>query len=391
MISQDRNQSNVSNINGEYPYLPLPSVYDDLPTRDGEVPSAAYYIIHHHKQGTPWNAILLAVCYYVLTTTFPLFNTLLFKGWGPVKGFPYPLSATWIQLIGVFILLLIYSIIMHYLQRKDVLKKSWAFGPGFFWKCKHLILVSIAFAAVISLTNMGLFLVDLNTHVLLRSSEIVWVVLFALLIQKEIPSIGTIICCLVLIVGTVLVSMDFTQKIKSSAVALVINLTASLASGLMIVLLRRACVILRSKDPTISVLEITFFKIIIASIVLIPPTFIVEPGAFKALIHDNTTQEYQVTLLVGAGVLLTMFYQSVMVGLTTYSLAITVGIISQTKIIPQVALAIAYNNDFRPTALHISGMLLLIGGSVGYAILRWRIHKKQESEKKLGKAYSVDH
>ncbi len=60
-----------------------------------------------------------------------------------------------------------------------------------------------------ALTNVGIFLMDVNTHVLLRSSEIVWTVAFAWLIQHEVPSLGTIAACLSLLAGTILVSLEF--------------------------------------------------------------------------------------------------------------------------------------------------------------------------------------
>jgi hypothetical protein len=59
--------------------------------------------------------------------------------------------------------------------------------------------------------------------------------------------------------------------------------------------------------------------------------------------------------------------------------------------IPQIGLAIVYDGKFQPTILHISGMILVIIGSFGYAILRWMQHRKERKLKKLGKTFSVDH
>src|SRR5690349_5818356 len=46
--------------------------------------------------------------------------------------------------------------------------------------------------------------------------KIIWVVLFAFLIQKEIPSIWTVFCCLALIGGTIMVSLDFSKAVSFS-------------------------------------------------------------------------------------------------------------------------------------------------------------------------------
>jgi len=255
------------------------------------------------------------------------------------------------------------------------LPKSWIFGTGFLWKCKHLFLPALAFAFVMSLTNMGLFLIkDVNIHVLLRASEIIWVVFFAFLIQKEVPTAPTLICCLLLILGTIFVSIDFTNSLINQTapiIAIVINLLSSVASGMMLVLLRRSCITLRKRDPTTSILEITLIKVTMATIMLIPATLALEIDAWSALLHAQVDMK----LLVGAGVFITMAYQSIVVGLTSFSLATTVGIISQSKLIPQIFLSVVWLRKFTPTALHVIGAVILVIGSCGYGVIRWIAHK----------------
>jgi len=371
---------------GIHPYLPLPSVYDESLSS----PSSHKYYITNNRNKIPWQAIILAILYYILAVILPIFNDAIFRGYGNIKGYPFPLTATWLQLIGVTLCLLFTNLIVHgFVQRNDVLQKSWVFGEGFLWKCQHLFFPSLAFALVMSLTNMGLFLIkDVNIHVLLRASEIIWVVLFAFIVQKELPTVLTLLCCLLLILGTGFVSLDFsgsmTYKI-ATIVAIIINLLSSMASGLMLVLLRRACLILRKKDPTTSILEITLIKVAMATIMLTPVTLAMEINAWSALLQA----EIQIQLLVGAGVFITMAYQSIVVGLTAFSLATTVGIIAQSKIIPQIILSIVWLRKFIPTPLHVVGALMLVIGSCAYGLLRWFAHKK-EMENRLYRSFIVD-
>ena len=84
--------------------------------------------------------------------------------------------------------------------------------------------------------------------------------MFAYIITHEKPTLGTCFCCVALVVGTVLVFVDWTQKFQTSIAGLIINLAAAVASGLMIVLVRRAVLRLRVIDPSINVLEISFLK-----------------------------------------------------------------------------------------------------------------------------------
>ena len=70
----------------------------------------------------------------------------------------------------------------------------------------------------------------------------------------------------------------------------------------MIVLMRGAVLRLLKRDPTIGVLEITFFKITIAALILTPFPFIFEQQGFPELWDSSET----VKLIVAAGVVLTM-------------------------------------------------------------------------------------
>jgi drug/metabolite transporter (DMT)-like permease len=151
--------------------------------------------------------------------------------------------------------------------------------------------------------------------------------MFAWFIQKEVPSVWTALCCVGLLVGTALVSWDFALKMDSSIPGLIFNLGSAIASGLMIVVIRRACIILREQDPTISILEITLIKVAIATLITVIPALWIETGAFAALKESST----DLKLLVAGGVVITMLYQSITCGLAAFSLATTVGILSQSK------------------------------------------------------------
>lgn len=111
------------------------------------------------------------------------------------------------------------------------------------------------------------------------------------------------------------------------AVGLVINLSSALASAFMTVSVRRASVNLRNADIFVPVLEMSLFKMIIASIVIFPFTFVFENVGWSAL--SSTSKDMK--LIIFGGVFITLAFQTTNVGLNSYSMATTMGVVSQCK------------------------------------------------------------
>eukprot|EP01116_Phalansterium_solitarium_P000801 TRINITY_DN10658_c0_g1_i1.p1 TRINITY_DN10658_c0_g1~~TRINITY_DN10658_c0_g1_i1.p1 ORF type:complete len:397 (+),score=119.60 TRINITY_DN10658_c0_g1_i1:90-1280(+) len=332
--------------------------------------------------------VILAVVFYIIAIIMPLYNSVLFNGvpqWH-VPAYNRPLTATWLQMFASSVVLFALDACNYFYNRRKqpslmLYQPSWSCSPGFLWKCKTLILAAIAFAAVMALTNVGLSVISYNTHVLIRASEIAFVVAFAWPINGERPTILGGASLVVLLVGTIIVALDFTQANKSNdPVSLTINIASCVASGIFTVLLRRACVKLRERDPLISVVEISFFKMALATVVLLPFPLIFELDALPLL----GRLPHGAIITVAFGVVITAAFQSVGVGLATYALATSVGILGQVKFIPQLALSYVLvsvglsdifkggSSLFSPTPLHISGLVLTLLGACGYAAVRWK-------------------
>jgi hypothetical protein len=65
----------------------------------------------------------------------PIYNNQLFQGSGSVPGFGFPLTATWLQLVGVVLVLMSINVISHFWKRDEMLvEKSWIFGKKFLFK-----------------------------------------------------------------------------------------------------------------------------------------------------------------------------------------------------------------------------------------------------------------
>ena len=136
---------------------------------------------------------VVAVCgYLAISGVLPLFNKALFQ------LFPFPVSATVLQIAVVALLLALLG---------KCRRGAAALGGSVWAKAKLLLLPSFFFAANITLTNLGVHLTDVNVHILLRASELPWVVGLGLLFANEpCPSRGVAASCVVLLLGVVLVS-----------------------------------------------------------------------------------------------------------------------------------------------------------------------------------------
>lgn len=79
-------------------------------------------------------------------------------------------------------------------------------------------------------------------------------------------------------------------------------------------------------------------------------------------------------LIMGGAV--TFFLQASLVLMGTLSVALTLGILSVVKVLPQLLVGIVFSlKSFEPTPLHVSGISLILASSFGYVLLKVRRSK----------------
>lgn len=166
--------------------------------------------------------------YLAVSGLMPLFNKALFT------LFPFPVTATVVQICAVAALLL--------------LATSSSGGSGGDYgstrtKARLLLLPSMFFVGNITLTNLGIHLTDVNVHILLRASELIWVVfLGAVSKQEPWPSRGLSAACAMLMLGVVLVSCGAGGEVGALAVG--VTLLSALFSACHVITIRRAMITL---------------------------------------------------------------------------------------------------------------------------------------------------
>ncbi|EAL72943.1 hypothetical protein DDB_G0268708 [Dictyostelium discoideum AX4] len=210
-----------------------------------------------------------------------------------------------------------------------------------------MIPVSICFAAVMILTNVGIQKIPVDYHVVFKSTNIIWVVLFSILINKEKPSIYEYVSIGLLMAGTILVSLAFADQSVDSWVPIVINLLGSFAESLSIVVLK--------------------WTLVQGSIGIFIPMLIVEGvKGFKVL---SSVSQHQIWLLV-AGIFVTMVFQTCTVWLSKSMYSTTVGVISQLQIIPQTIINIIAG-ILIVTSLRIVGVILTVLGCTLFSMFHF--------------------
>lgn len=123
---------------------------------------------------TIWLVLIFINLYCFSDLVLPLYNKLLFKGFGSLKGFHFPITTSFLQVFSVGVILFVYLLIEKAFKtiRKVNHEDPWLF-TNFFKKLKYLLPVSILFAGVITLSNIGLDKIALNVHVLLRTTTVI--------------------------------------------------------------------------------------------------------------------------------------------------------------------------------------------------------------------------
>jgi len=140
-------------------------------------------------------------------TGVPLYSKNVFN------HFPFPILYTTIVESGVAFVLTLFNLGKATFQTFVLKKERAGFmcDRFFFRKLMLMLLTGIAFGIGNILSNTGLAGGTVLMHVLFRSSEIGWVVVFSAIMLFDFPTIPILYACAVLLVGCVLTSLDYSQ------------------------------------------------------------------------------------------------------------------------------------------------------------------------------------
>ncbi|KAL0491945.1 GDP-fucose transporter [Acrasis kona] len=358
------------------------------------------------KRGQVLKTSFFLLLYFAADMILPMYNKIVTSGLGSEKKFHYPVTITLVQVGLVALCLMFYCVLERLIKARGnklvtpginsndaILMEhpgdEWIFSDlrSLLHKVLVLLPVSFLFAGTITLSNLGLDKVPVNVHVLLKTTSFIWVIIFSFFIKSEIPSFLQITFSLTVITGVVLLGVDVTKNDWDvTPTAIIINLASSFFSGAGSVLLRITCL---KTDSTpglrMSVIEITMVKMSLASIFILIPALVLDTF-LKIQTNDTVWQALRdnwiMSLVVLAGALLTLTYQTSVVAVTANLRVISVGVLHQMITLPQIGLytiliathslpeSWGIKKTLSTSPLHISGSVLILVGVFLYACLR---------------------
>jgi len=320
------------------------------------------------------------VIYWSFVSIIPVYNKHFFQK----SMYPYPVATAGIQLGFVAVLLAVLNTFQHLVSSSRTeggATRSWIFGPHFLWKVKWCFPIGALFGMKYGITNLGLHLVPAPTHLLLQSTDLVWTVVGAYVINAEVVSMVELFCLAGCVAGSIVLGWSVgNSSITAPIFAILINLTSPILLGLCLATLRLACTELMRPDNrvngTVSSLELTSIKLIISSLVGLGLACFMEGGdgikdswwaAFIEL-------EERTRLGVVGGAVLIAVFQVNCTFLTFLSSTVAVGLVGQVKIIPQWILATTTairTTGFKVQTINIVGAICIMVSAAAFAVYNY--------------------
>ena len=251
-------------------------------------------------------------------------------------------------------------------------------------------------------------LVSVDYHVLFEATALAWVALLGYCLLNEKPSAFICLVIVTMATGQVLLSLQFTSEKQASLAGLVANLVSPTLQGICVVLTRYSALLLfpqwmtrhstsspggagRSSrgnsfrilnlsnlmtdyvqdfhfhlDTMIAFLCVKLFFSFLASM----PAAIIKEGIYSDLPFWKAITKSNADLVaseLAIGSVVTFLLQGSLVFLAMFSVALTLGILSVVKIVPQLAAGIWFSHrEFQATLLHILGISLILFSSLAY-------------------------
>ncbi len=245
------------------------------------------------------------------------------------------------------------------------------------------------FGANISAMNLGLEKTSVSMHVLFRSSEVIWIVIFAAFLQKERPTWLTMTNCGLFLGGTLLVAVQLfwsTGVSSSSWSALLLNIVSTIVSPLYLALLKWCLGQLNKAGYKLHPTEISGIVITLTALVMLVPAPLIEPPAFPRLLKIDV----RLLLVLLAGIVLTCSFKFVMIAMIDRQHIITVGMIGQMKCVPQVLMDMFFFKKYPFTPLMVIGTGINLLAAIMFTLLQFKGWTYRRDRKDLPAATEED-
>jgi len=352
--------------------------------------------------------------FLIVHSIMPYYNKSLFVIYN------FPVTSTWLQCVGVTIFLCLWDTVRHFRPKSKAASvllsesqtRSWVFGPGFWFKMKHMILPGFCFAIFLTLNNVGLSLVNVLLHLMLKASQTAFTVLFTILFLPEKPTYMAMSVAFLSALGGFCLSMAALEG-GIDEWALVINILNAMMSPLSVITLRNAVYTLKYGDiqenpyGEMSIIEMTAFKMGLVCVFMLPILLVKETALSDTTAWEGLIQGFGASCIANfllLGFVFTLLNQSLVVALCYYMEPVAKTVLSDASNIPQLSIAflvggwtlkvcgctalskchhVDYPNcpcfkdpldKFTSSyeELHILGFVLIICTSISFSILKYK-------------------
>lgn len=334
---------------------------------------------------------IATVIYFLTSAAVPIYNKHVFtggaKGHG-LKKYNYPIATAFLQLGSVALVCSLYSIASHLVRRTSssshsTTDESWLFGPHILYKLRHAAPVGLLFGVKYGITNWGLALMPTGMHLLLQSTDLIWTVLIARVINKETLSPASWVAAILCSVGSVMIGMQASTHLEAPLLPLLVNCLTPIALALCVTTLRSGTKELfdpnNRLNGSMSAAEFTALKLWLSALVAFCLSLVLETdlvkGEGKGWFENLHLDQFAFILLGAIFVLIFQVNITWLAGLTS---AVTVGIVGGVKVVPQWLLNALFQLKVDLQVLNVSGALLIMVGSLLYAASEMRKKHKQE-------------
>jgi hypothetical protein len=304
------------------------------------------------------------VLYCTTVSLIPLYSKVVFSGGFGVPSFQYPITAAWLQLGFASLCVGVAAITMRPL---GLSQGSWLLGPHFWYKVAYAAPAGLAFGLKYSVTNWAIQVAPSNMFVLLGSTDLIWLLILARVINKErmglLELLSVVVCCSG--ISIVLIYRFHNVEFARMGFAEIFpNLLSPFIGALCITTLRFGLKGLfnprnRLHGSTTKI-EFTAIKLAVAAAAAFITSMMFENG----VVHITNTEEKlplawwvalrhypaEGTMLVCVSGILTFIFHVNLAWLCSLTSATAVGIMQEVKVLPQYGLNALF------TALGVAGL-----------------------------------
>ncbi|XP_076171108.1 solute carrier family 35 member C2-like [Ptiloglossa arizonensis] len=310
---------------------------------------------------------LLILIYFVLSVGLTFYLKWLYNTY----GFHFPLTVVICHLLTKFLLSAIIRCIKTCYKRQQ-LKLPWQS------QILMIMPVSIASGLDVGLSNWGISLTTISLYSMTKSTTIIFVLGFALILNLEKKN-WSLICIVVMISGGLFM---FTYKsTQFSIFGFAICLLASFASGIRWTITQ--LIVQKSKLGMKNPIDMMYYMQLWMLVPIIPVMLWFEGSHiysnFKS-IDWNDVHYIAMTITLVLGTALTAFHMEVMEFLVvTYTSSLTLSITGIIKEICMLILAIEWTGD-QMSGLNFIGLLMCLGGIIIHTIQKILSNRNKKNE-----------